>query len=241
MLNYYDKAINETKNTISKRAKNYRSLVIIVVIIGLGSVIWLLISLSLTSLSNLLLLIPACGLFFLLDTKLLNKWRSNILDTWSTGEIDLFAFNEAVKAIPNLPKNSATAMLSSLPISINMIEEHNISTVTRSMMANTINTSYKLYIQKLIIKLAGISIVVISILLAVFLSSWLPLISLIAVLPLKYLSKQLNASKLAEHKTLYQNNKKETAFDENGFQNLLNYVNWGHISQLEKEKLFRAS
>jgi len=111
----YQTAINLTTLTIDRRANNYRNLVVAVVLVSLGSIGWAIFAPSLSALSGFFLLLPVCGLYLFIDGKLLNDWRSRLLEGWVRGEIDFQAFCQAVDAIPTLPKSTLQGMIATLP------------------------------------------------------------------------------------------------------------------------------
>jgi len=127
----YRLAIVQTITTIDTRARYFRNLVVSVVVLTLGSMGWVAVTWTFLPLAGLLLLIPAGGLFFFLDAKLLNDWRSRLLDAWVRKEIELRGFCDAVSAIPTLPKETLQSMLATLPTVDDLPTEQPISTSIR--------------------------------------------------------------------------------------------------------------
>lgn len=63
----YKIAIDQIITVINNRARYFRNLVVVVVAMSLGLLAWGLVTWSLSPLVGLLLLVPACGLFFFFD------------------------------------------------------------------------------------------------------------------------------------------------------------------------------
>jgi hypothetical protein len=107
----YRLAILQTITTIDIRARYFRNLVVTVVMLTVGSIGWAAVTWTFSPLAGLLLLLPLCGLFFFLDAKLLNDWRSQLFDAWLRKDIEFRDFCEAASAIPMLPKTLYNACL----------------------------------------------------------------------------------------------------------------------------------
>src|SRR5215470_11285497 len=114
-MSAYRLAIVQTITTIDTRARYFRDFVVADLVLTFGSMGWAAVTWTFSPLACLLLLFPAWGLFFLLDAKLVNDWRSRLLDAWVKKEIELRGFCDAVSAIPTLPKETLQSMLATLP------------------------------------------------------------------------------------------------------------------------------
>ena len=184
-MSAYRIAIDLTTQTIDKRAKYYRNLIVAVVFTSLASIGGALVSWSLLSLSGVFLLFPICGLFFFIDAKLLNQWRSQLFQHWVKKDIDFCSFCDAVNAISILPKNTLQGMLVTLPITGDIIAEQAISSSTREAMAASIAADHINQSDALAFKVTGFAMVVGSLILALALRIWLPLlgITVISIFP----------------------------------------------------------
>jgi len=154
----YRIAIDLTTETIDKRAKYLRNLIIGVVLVSLVAFGWALVSRMLFPLSFLLLLFPLCGLFYFLDAKLLAEWRCGLFSSWTTGEIDFGALNAAVRAVPTLPKDTLGSMLDTLPSAGDLLTEHQVSSPTREAVAAVVMTIYACRSDAVAFKAAGYAI-----------------------------------------------------------------------------------
>ncbi len=134
-MSAYRIAIDQTTKMIDNRARYFRNLVVAVVVLTLGSLGWAAVTWTFLPLSGLLLLLPLCGRFFFLDAKLLNDWRSQLLDAWVKNDIEFRGFCDAVSAIPTLPKNTIQSMLATLPSAGDLAAEQRISSSTREATA----------------------------------------------------------------------------------------------------------
>jgi hypothetical protein len=175
VVSAYRRAIDQTTDTIAHRARCYRNLVIGVVLTGMvsiGGALWLR---SLYALSCLLLLIPFCGLFYYVDARLVLSWRTKLLENWALGEIDFFAFLEALRAIPSLPGETLSAMLKGLPLSGTLASEQSIPLQTRKALAAVDRSIHAYRVDLLGFRAAAWTIVVAAAIVATLVRSWYPL------------------------------------------------------------------
>jgi hypothetical protein len=131
----YRVAIDYTSRTIEARARNHRNLVVAVVLLALATIIMAGVNRSIVPLAALCLLVPLCGVFFLLDARLLDEWRCRVLEAWVTRDIDLEPFRGAVSAAPALPNETLQSMLATLPDTRGVVREHDIASSTREGVA----------------------------------------------------------------------------------------------------------
>ena len=122
----YRAAIDQTTQTIDRRAKPFRNLIVAVTFVGLGSILWAGIAWSWLPLAGIFLLVPFCGLYLFVDGKLLNQWRHELFAHWEKGELDFRALYDAVTAISTLPKNTVESMLETLPSAGDLVTEQSI-------------------------------------------------------------------------------------------------------------------
>lgn len=134
-MSAYRVALDEIASTINRRARYYRNLIAAVSVLGIGSVVWTVVSWNLAPLTGLTLLLPACGLFFFLDGRLLAEWQSGLMEAWVKKEIDFRAFCHAAGAIPALPRGTLESMLATLPQASDLVAEQGISSSTREGVA----------------------------------------------------------------------------------------------------------
>ena len=134
-MSAYRLAIVQTITTIDTRARYFRDFVVADLVLTFGSLGWAAVTWTFSPLAWLLLLFPAWGLFFLLDAKLVNDWRSRLLDAWVKKEIEFRAFCDAVNAIPTLRKDTLHSMLATLPTEAELVVEQRISSSTRDATA----------------------------------------------------------------------------------------------------------
>jgi len=130
-MSAYRLAIVQTITTIDTRARYFRDFVVADLVLTFGSLGWAAVTWTFSPLAWLLLLFPAWGLFFLLDAKLVNDWRSRLLDAWVKKEIEFRAFCDAVNAIPTLPRETLQTMLATLPSAGDLPTEQLLSSSAR--------------------------------------------------------------------------------------------------------------
>lgn len=200
-MSSYRTVIEQTTQTIDNRAKYYRNLIVVVVLIGLFSTAWALFSWSLLPLSGIVLLLPACGVFFFFDAKLLNAWRDQLFQSWIRKEIDFYYFCEAITANPLLPKETLKGMLATLPMADNIISEQAISSNTRRAITESVKLHYVHQADVLAFKAAIFAILAVLLLFALGFEMWQPLLGAIVIVIFPYvqkLVKQIREKKVME-------------------------------------------
>lgn len=184
-MSAYRTAIDLTTAVIDRRAKYFRNQVVIVVaiaaVVAVAAFAW-----SAAALWAWLLLVPACGLFFYADSRVLNAWRSSVLEPWIARDLDLVAWCQAIRANPVLPKETTGAMLATLPMASDLVAEQKILTPTRQAIAAATRAVHGAKADTLLLNTVGSAIVVGAVLAALWVRAWSPLVGLatLLVLPL---------------------------------------------------------
>lgn len=160
----YRAVLDETQSAIGRRAKNFRNQIVAVVLVGVISVLSALLTRSFAPLLGIIAIVPVVGFFFFADARILDGWRSALLASWVEREIDFFAFRNAIRANPALPKGTTEAMLATLPSSGTLIEEQRLSTAARQEMAAQVRTTCRARTNRVALKAAVSAIVTIAIL-----------------------------------------------------------------------------
>jgi hypothetical protein len=179
----YRAAIDHTVVTIERRARAFRRQTIAVATLGLGSVVWAAVARTPSALAGLLLLVPVCGCFVLVDAQLLTEWRSGILAAWARRDLDLAALRQAILAHPGLPKGTTEAMLAGLPSVGDLTAEQRVAVQNRRAMAAQSETLHQERTDALVRATAASGILVIAVLAALWSRAWMPLLGL-GALPL---------------------------------------------------------
>jgi hypothetical protein len=178
----YRDAIDYTTKTIETRARYFRNLIVAVVTLTLISILWAVVTRTISPLAGILLVVPVCGLFFFLDAKLLDAWRSQLLEAWIEKGIDFRALREAVTGVPMLPKGTVQGMLATLPAAGDLVTEQQISSNTREGVAAAVAGVHSCQSDTLALKAVAAAIVSGSMVIAATLRNWEPLLSSLAVL-----------------------------------------------------------
>jgi hypothetical protein len=113
--NPYTITLNTTRDTLVRRARLYKCLVIVVSVSVVGAGIA---ALSLLSLKPLLIwaYIPSWVCLFLAwDQKAVQRWRDTAVRFWSQGELEFGPLMSMLRQVPNLPQPTLEGMLASLP------------------------------------------------------------------------------------------------------------------------------
>ncbi len=239
-MSVYRDAIEQTTNAIDRRARYYRNLIVAVVGIGFGSIVWAVVSWELRPLLAYLLLFPLCGLYFFLDERLLQVWRSGLLELWCRNELDFLAFKPAIEAVPNLPPSSIQGMLSSLLLSKDLLAEQQLSSATRKALLVVVTLLYAVRLHLLALKILTLTIVLGSLVIAGLWGSWFPLLGvlvgflLVGTFPL-WKNRQINKEK--KKLLAYQ---KEPEYDHANFQHMLETFSWELIPEKQKKILLQS-
>jgi len=186
------------------------------------------------------LLIPACGLFFFFDQKLLNDWRSTLFDAWVKKDIDFSSFCEAVSANPILPKNTLQSMLATLPSVGDLMIELRISVSTRESIAAVVTAINACRSDAIALKVAGYAIVGGSLLIAAALEMWQPLLGIVAIAPLILLPKRLRLWRLKSVRERMLAAQRQLDFDHKKWAELVACLAWKPISTSEKEAFLNS-
>jgi hypothetical protein len=217
----YRTAIDRTARVIERRATFYRNLVVTVVLIGVASLVVALLARSLGGLAGVLFLVPACGVFFHLDARLLNGWRSQVLERWASGELDLAALRPALHAHPGLPRDTLDAMLATLPSVANLPEEQRISTPSRQAAAAAHRAMHYERSDLLLLDAILSGIAVAAVVGALWMRSWTPLVSLIILLLRPPLDAWMRRRRLAAREADVAACRRQPGFSEPDYERLL--------------------
>jgi hypothetical protein len=182
IVSAYRSAIDRTTDTIDRRARYFRNLIVIVVSVALVSIVSAVIARAFWPLACSLLLLPICGFFFVLDSKLLDHWRSHLLETWVKKDIDFRALCGALNAVPKLPRETVRSMLATLPSAGDLLAEQRISSSTREAVAVAVTGIHGRQSNTVALKASAAAIVSTSVIVAMALRMWEPLLGNLVVL-----------------------------------------------------------
>lgn len=178
MANFKD-ALDLTTGAIERRARNYRNLVVLVVLIFLGCGVWAVIQFSALPLLAWLLLLPFCGAFFFLDALLVNRWCDRILRMWAREELDLDTFVQSVASIRVLPPRTLGGMVGTLPT----VARVKLSPVMKQAIASAVITSHRCETDRTAAWALAYTCAAAAVAVAVMETSWIPLAGIVLVTP----------------------------------------------------------
>lgn len=236
----YRIALDSTAQTIERRTKHYRRLIICVVLISIGSVTGSIIVGNVLALSGLVWLFPACVLFFYLDGRLLNRWRSNLLRFWVKKELEFRYFFDAVGAANTLPKDTLQGMTSSLPVAndIAIGLERNLSGATRTAIALVISMIDACRSARLACKTIGFTVVA-GVLNAVCVFwIWYPLLFLLCLPLLHEAEKIALRLRLKEVQKSLHLVRQNSEFDAHAYSEIIEFLDWESNALPAKEALW---
>jgi len=244
-LSSYRDAIDRTTQTVDNRAKQFRNLIVAVTLVSVGATLWAGLAWSWLPLTGILLLVPVCGLYLFLDGKLLNQWRKELFVTWASGEIDFWAFHEAIKPISRLPEDTLKSMLETLPNAGDLVTEQSVSKNTRWTTAAVVNMVHSCRSDAIAFKTVRYTIIGSVVIALTAFWRWQPLLGMAAVGLLFFLQRGVKAKRLSGARKKIQAAQLEPDFSTETFLEIVSQINWSPISPAEKETflatLFEAS
>jgi len=110
-------AIDITLRTIEERAELYRNLVVAICVVSVLSILMAVLFRQWMPLAGLVLLVPLTGGFLFLDSRLVRRWRAEIVEMGRSRSLDVIAFLKTISGFRHLPPNALKAMLSTIPAS----------------------------------------------------------------------------------------------------------------------------
>jgi len=171
----YRLLLDDTANTLIRRARGFRNLVVAVVLVAFGAVAGAVALLSLRPLVILSLLGPAYVVFLWHDNRVLADWRRSLADAWQRREIDFSAFRQALGANQALPSATVQGMLATLPLARDLTVEQGWSAGTRAAIAQALEVRDSGHTESLAGRGAGVTSVTLAMVFAILFRTWLPL------------------------------------------------------------------
>jgi hypothetical protein len=237
----YRIAVLQTIATINNRARYFRNLVVTVVVLTLGSIGGAAVTLTFSPLDGLLLIFPAFGVFFFLDAKLVNDWRSQLFDAWVKKEIEFRGFCDAIRAITTLPKDTLQSMLTTFPLTGDLVAEQGISSSTRENAAILTTTMHACQSDAIALKATGFAIAAGSLIVAVILWMWKPLLGITVLVMFPFMQKWLRHRRLRALGERTVAARAKPAFSNAKYDELLANLPWHPISPAEKVAFLNSS
>jgi hypothetical protein len=158
--------------------------------------VWAAVTWRFSPLAWLLLIFPAYGLFFFLDAKLLNDWRSRLLQAWVKKEVELRGFGAAVSAIPTLPKRTLQRMLATLPSVGDLPTEQRISSSIREATAGLTTMMHACESDAMALKAIAFAIATGSLITAAIIGMWQPILGITVLALFPFIRKRLRRRRL---------------------------------------------
>ncbi len=199
-------------DTIGSRARAYRNLVVVVVLTGFSLLIWAIVAWSISSLSGFILLLPVCSFYFLMDDRLLNRWRSCLLTDWVAANLELRYFRDAINANSLLPKETLQGMLETLP-AMGDVTDQGILPDTREAIAGFVSFIHVCRTDAIAFRTAGYALAGCSLVIAAMLHSWRPLLGMAALAPVPLIRNYVKSRRLREAKESFVNKQTKPGFD----------------------------
>jgi hypothetical protein len=233
-MSSYRISIDQTTQTIDRRSKYYRNLIVTVTFVGLGTISLAVIVRSWLPLVGTLLLVPLCGLYLLIDGQLLNHWRNKLMLGWEKGDIDFNAFHQALMAISTLPQNTVKSMLATLPVSGDLVAEQGVSSSTRTAIAAIVYMIHTCRSDLIVLKTAAYTIAGGAVAIAAAFWMWQPLLGLLPLGLIGVLQKGIKTRRLKSAKATIVAVQQQPDFNLDKFREIIGKIDWPPISATEK-------
>jgi hypothetical protein len=226
-MSAYAGAIDLTTRIVEIRARYFRNQVILVVTASGALIASAAVMRYPLALLGLLFLIPACGGFFFVDSRLLQQWRVEVFASWVKRDLDFFALRNAIRAIPSLPKETLDGMLLTLPQVRTLIEEQDMSAATRAAVACAAQAFYRQSSQSMLVCAGASATAVSSIVAAVSLHQWALLVGLGTVGIAPAARAVIRFRTVAKCREAVNNFRSSVEFNESDYARLLAGLPWG--------------
>jgi hypothetical protein len=231
----YRSSIDRTITAIETRAEYFRNLIVVVVTLALITTIWAALARNLRPFAGLVLIVPACGFFFVFDAKELWAWRSVLLDAWVRKEIDFGALKEAVNANRKLPPATLSGMLSTLPHAQDLVTEQKVPSSTREAIAAATRTIYAFQSDKVLLKALATAIVSGSVVIAAASGKWQLLLGITILLLLPVAANRLKRKRIDAVRSIISAASEKGDSTSDQYRQLIRSLHWDATSAREKD------
>lgn len=226
-------AMDLTTRTIDRRAFHYRNLVVLLVLVAVVCVVWAAIAWSGLPLLGLLMVLPLCGGFLVLDCYLVNRWRERVLRMWTEEELDLENFAQCIAAIRMLPLGTLRAMLATLPTGDHAPAMKHALAVTLTVIHRGESDRTSFGILAYTTAAAAVAVAVLS-------WSWIPLVSVLLVVPLFAVARVVRAARWRSWQRALAALQREQGLEPANFVEVSAQLDWGSIPEEEKHRLLHS-
>lgn len=159
----------------------FRNQIVAVAATAIVMIVWAILIGSFAPLAGLAVLLPVCGAFLLADHHVVENWRTDLLRSWTAGDLEFEAYRAAIRANPVLPKATLEGMLATLPSADTLPEERQIGAAARRAIALRLLMKHDAERKALAAKTAAGTLAACSMIIAAGLRRWEPMLGLVAV------------------------------------------------------------
>jgi len=219
-----------TTDTINSRIKRYKILVISVAVVTLGSLIWSIIRMSWFPLLVLILNVPICGAFLISESLVLNRWQKKIFELWTNDLLDLSVYYDTMASIRMFPQNTLRSMLATLPEG--KLADKSPKKIKESL-AMTLKTINQCQIDRTVLNTIAITIILLSLVYALIIRSFIPLLSLLFIIVAPVAGLYLNSARLRKLKRKITNVQQHQENDIAKFNEIADKLDWRAIRSIK--------
>jgi len=230
----FSEVVRLTTGTIDIRARRYRNLVILFVILTVTCVAWAAIRKSWRPAVCLFFFVPACAVFFYLDGRLITKWQEKVLGAWVEGNLDLAILRDTLNSVRALPRRMLQGMLDNLPPKD--VDLKNLSPSDRRILAATLQAIGRCQTDRTGLATLAYVTTCTSVATAAFQWSWLPLLGSLLVLPLIAASHGMTTWRLQRLRNDLASMKQADGSGSERFLEVAARLDWGPIPREKWQK-----
>lgn len=230
-------ALELTIQTLGRRGRGYRFLVIAVVVIIILITIACLIAGSVRPLAGLLYLVLACSLYFCWDASVLTQWRTALFASWSALQIDFAALRQGLSMNAALPQLAVAGMLDTLPFAADAGTERKLTVPTRVALQSTVLAIHACRSDGLVLHCIAHALVATAVVVAVGVHRWSPLLAGASIVLLLLSRRIATRRRVNALSSRLQSLRQQPDFDAQGYVQLATGLDWSPIPSQQKLRL----
>ena len=235
-----DDPLRQVVDLINRRSGRYRNLVVLVVAIGFAAPVAALALWDWRALLGWLLVPPLTGLFLFLDARAVARWRSDLLDGWIAGTLDLDALREGLTSIKLLPALTIAGMVDPLPTRARLQCFPDPKPHTREALAATVRAIDGVLVLRTAIATLAATATLALVAVAAITGSWWPIVGLPLTISLSRASRRIG-SRPPRHWVRQVATLRDRGLDADVFAELAGRLAWEPLPPAASEKWRRSA
>jgi hypothetical protein len=234
----YRAAIALTAETVHRRSRAYRALIIAVVILVAVAIVGALVTRSLRWTVAMLALFPMSAFFFMVDGLLVELWRRRVLQLWVDEAVDLPSFRTAMSAASALPTRTVRAMLDTLPV-VEIQTRTEAATASKRLLASMVRAQNAFETYDSIATAGMLALSMTAVIGAAATGSWSPMLIIVAA-PLLLIASRALARRALRMSRPTPSQLREAELNPGAFRSLAERLNWRGVPAKERDRFLTA-